>query len=562
MPSEIAYDNATHGIKRDSDGEPVTGSGNKVRTFHWGFEIGPLEPRMRYLKLRLDDGQEYPPSVSRGTVDAQLTESGVTVEEAVSDFISALFRHAKEEMIERFGETMVSTTPIRVILTVPAVWSDAAKDATLRAAEKAGMGTNIRMISEPEAAANYAINAINSDRKILNASDSFIVLDGGGGTVDLISYKIVSLDPLRLQEAAPGIGALCGAAFLNLRFEDLIRTRLGAAAFDRLRESLPMLWPAAVKEFENSVKRNFDPSKSKTKYDKKKYFITFPGAPNDPEAGIKDGYITIHSAEVAEIFRPIIDSVIDLVERQRMTLAANGLTAKGVILVGGFGQSKYLHACLKQRFADQDPLPTYSQATAGTPPGSEGPRFQILQPPNPWTAVVRGAVLSGLETGVIVSRKARRHYGVITNRTWDRSKHSPNNKYWCETMGEWRADNQIDWCIQRGQDLPVDKPVMLPFSYVWTFQKRFPSSVNPKIIVSDAVDAPSEYVKSAETRVLCQLPANLKDVPRDCFGFCIKNERKLRELEIEVGVVVDSGSLNFDLRVDDIVYGKVRADYE
>ncbi|THV63544.1 hypothetical protein D6D28_10593 [Aureobasidium pullulans] len=370
------------------------------------------------------------------------------------------------------------------------------------------------------------------------------------------------LDPLRLQEAAPGIGALCGAAFLNLRFEDLIRTRLGAAAFDRLRESLPMLWPAAVKEFENSVKRNFDPSKSKTKYDKKKYFVTFPGAPNDPEAGIKDGYITIHSAEVAEIFRPIIDSVIDLVERQRMTLAANGLTAKGVILVGGFGQSRYLHACLKQRFADQDPLPTYSQATAGTPPGSEGPRFQILQPPNPWTAVVRGAVLSGLETGVIVSRKARRHYGVITNRTWDRSKHFPNNKYWCETMGEWRADNQIDWCIQRGQDLPVDKPVMLPFSYVWTFQKRFPSSVNPKIIVSDAVDAPSEYVKSAETRVLCQLPANLKDVPRDCFGFCIKNERKFRELEIEVGVVVDSGSLNFDLRVDDIVYGKVRADYE
>lgn len=103
----------------------------------------------------------------------------MTTEEAVSDFIAAVYSQAKEAMSQKF-EGMISTTPIKVILTVPAVWSDAAKDATLRAAEKAGLGTDIRMISEPEAAANYAISSIDHKHKLLHVGDNFIIADCGG----------------------------------------------------------------------------------------------------------------------------------------------------------------------------------------------------------------------------------------------------------------------------------------------------------------------------------------------------------------------------------------------
>jgi molecular chaperone DnaK (HSP70) len=65
------------------------------------------------------------------------------------------------------------------------VWSDAAKNATRKAAEGAGMGgeggKGIRLISEPEAAAVYTLKAIQPNG--LNVGDNFVVCDAGGGTV-------------------------------------------------------------------------------------------------------------------------------------------------------------------------------------------------------------------------------------------------------------------------------------------------------------------------------------------------------------------------------------------
>ena len=52
--------------------------------------------------------------------------------------------------------------------------------------------------------------------------------DAGGGTVDLISYTVVKLEPvLEVKEAAPGTGALCGSTYLNRRFQEYLISRLG-----------------------------------------------------------------------------------------------------------------------------------------------------------------------------------------------------------------------------------------------------------------------------------------------------------------------------------------------
>ena len=57
--------------------------------------------------------------------------------------------------------------------------SDSAKDATLKAAEKAGMGNrhDLKLISEPEAAAVYTLKAIQPNH--LKTGDNFIVCDAG-----------------------------------------------------------------------------------------------------------------------------------------------------------------------------------------------------------------------------------------------------------------------------------------------------------------------------------------------------------------------------------------------
>ena len=55
-----------------------------------------------------------------------------------------------------------------------------------------------------------------------------MVCDAGGGTVDLISYTVVKLEPvLEVKEAAPGTGGLCGSTYLNRRFQEYLESRLG-----------------------------------------------------------------------------------------------------------------------------------------------------------------------------------------------------------------------------------------------------------------------------------------------------------------------------------------------
>jgi molecular chaperone DnaK (HSP70) len=92
-----------------------------------------------------------------------------------------LKQHVLQQVEERFGENMCASAKIEYILTVPAVWSDAAKDATMKAASLAGMNEddNLSMVTEPEAAALCALKTIAG----VNAQDEdvWIVCDAGGG---------------------------------------------------------------------------------------------------------------------------------------------------------------------------------------------------------------------------------------------------------------------------------------------------------------------------------------------------------------------------------------------
>lgn len=103
-----------------------------------------------------------------------------------------------------------------------------------------GAKSEIQMISEPEAAAVYTLKSMQPHH--LSVGDNIIVCDAGGGTVDLIAYKILSLSPLRVDESAMGTGGLCGSAFLNYRFEAYVRERLGASKFEEMKTKKAKTW--------------------------------------------------------------------------------------------------------------------------------------------------------------------------------------------------------------------------------------------------------------------------------------------------------------------------------
>lgn len=141
------------------------------------------------------------------------------------------------------------------------------------------------------------------------------------------------------------------------------------------------------------------------------YVIPVPGLANNAELNIRRGKVTLSPQEMYEIFEPVILKVIKYVQGQ---IAACGETEiRAVLLVGGFGQNSYL----KERC--RDALKS----------------VEVLQPPNAWTAVVRGAVMMGLartnalRTVDVVSRKARKHYGIQLHTPFKEGKHDESKKY-------------------------------------------------------------------------------------------------------------------------------------
>lgn len=172
MPTEVAYD------------FPANAPPGADPTIKWGFQFRPEESRLRCIKLFLDRSQKLPFYVSPLDTAAQLKRFNKNVVDAVSDYLTQIYKHTMDTLTRRYGESFMVSTKVEFVLTCPAVWSDAAKNTTLLAAERAGMGSrsDIQMISEPEAAAVYTLKAIQPNH--LNVGDNFIVCDAGGGTVE------------------------------------------------------------------------------------------------------------------------------------------------------------------------------------------------------------------------------------------------------------------------------------------------------------------------------------------------------------------------------------------
>ena len=119
---------------------------------------------MQWFKLLLLDDQDLPEDV-RNSHQIQrarelLQNAGKTATEAVADYLRFLWEHAISKIRETLGRTVLSGTPFRVVITVPAVWNHKAVRKMRQAALDAGIleprlcsNTTLHFVSEPEAAA-------------------------------------------------------------------------------------------------------------------------------------------------------------------------------------------------------------------------------------------------------------------------------------------------------------------------------------------------------------------------------------------------------------------------
>jgi hypothetical protein len=75
---------------------------------------------------------------------------------------------------------------------------------------------------------------------------------------------------------------------------------------------------------------------------------------NAPILGNEEGYLILTGAEVAEIFEPLIAKILTLIRGQVTSLLEKDPHARlaGILLVGGFGENKYLFRRVREEFGE------------------------------------------------------------------------------------------------------------------------------------------------------------------------------------------------------------------
>jgi hypothetical protein len=126
----------------------------------WGFEAQGLNA---YVWTKLLLGKD---SRSENVIDTGLrdlygdkfmnTPPGKGPKEVVTDYLTGLYACVETRLKAR-SEVAFQLSPLEIWVTVPAMWTDAAKNATREAVLAAGFGSRpsdtVNVISEPEAAA-------------------------------------------------------------------------------------------------------------------------------------------------------------------------------------------------------------------------------------------------------------------------------------------------------------------------------------------------------------------------------------------------------------------------
>ncbi|KAI9770665.1 MAG: hypothetical protein M1839_003086, partial [Geoglossum umbratile] len=202
-----------------------------VLGYKWGFQVKHHERRQEWFKLALDpmtyvadDCVDFGKLYSNELADPpDYNRDAMTL---VTDYLTALRKHVEKEIPKQIGT--LSGIRTQWVITTPAIWSDRARDDTLRCAERARIsgGEKITITSEPEAAAAYTLKSLPVNS--FQLGDNIVICDAGGGTVDLITYRLTSVSPsLEVEESAIPGGGKCGGVFVNRIFEKMILQRLG-----------------------------------------------------------------------------------------------------------------------------------------------------------------------------------------------------------------------------------------------------------------------------------------------------------------------------------------------
>lgn len=334
-------------------------------------------------------------------------------------------QYLKDDLIETSGKRLadgnMKISEIQWVLTVPAIWNDAAKQFMREAAESAGISADkLTICLEPEAASllcrHLPVEKTLGREKSLasfKAGTVYIVLDAGGGTIDITVHQIKRSGEIR--ELHKASGGDWGGTKVDNAFEHFLGELVGKEVVSKFKDS----------HMEDYIElfRNFEIKKRETSLNNNakvtlrlplSFFetVTKISSRTLQECIIKTKYremLTVMGDKVrmdVDVMRSFFDdSVRNTLQHVEMLLGQPKVhDCSAIVMVGGFSESPILQEAVREKFSN----------------------LKIIVPDEAGLAVLKGAVIFGHNPKTIAERVCKFTYGVGTNHiTSPLCKHPP-----------------------------------------------------------------------------------------------------------------------------------------
>ncbi|XP_058882560.1 heat shock 70 kDa protein 12A-like isoform X2 [Acipenser ruthenus] len=409
--------------------------GNAARDFY--HDLAPSDSKhwlyLEKFKMKLH-------TTSTLSTETELLAANGKKVKALDIFAYAL-QFFKEQALKELSDQVGSvfhSSDVRWVITVPAIWKQPAKQFMRQAAYKSGLVTpdnpeQLIIALEPEAASIYcrklrlhqmidlssktAFNSYSSTETIgtgMTQGDRYVVVDCGGGTVDLTVHQI-RLPEGHIKELYKASGGPYGSVGVDYEFEKLLCKIFGADFIDQFKIKRPAAWVDLMIAFE-SRKRAAAPERTSPlninlPFSFIDYYKKFRG--HSVEHALRksnvdfvkwssQGMLRMNPDAMNALFKSTIDHIIqhlnDLFEKPEVC------DIKFLFLVGGFAESPLLQQAIQTML---------------------GGRCRIIIPHDMGLTILKGAVLFGLDPSVIKVRRSPLTYGVGVLNRYMQGKHPP-----------------------------------------------------------------------------------------------------------------------------------------
>ncbi|KAK9766195.1 hypothetical protein K7432_004904 [Basidiobolus ranarum] len=387
-----------------------------------------------YFKMNL-----YTDSVNAGLKIKAKNGDQVSATIVFSESLKYIKKSLMDQITKSSGH--MDESDIKWILTVPAIWSDAAKQVMKEAAELAGLrGVALQLALEPEAASLWVLQS--NDLRV-DVGSTYMVCDCGGGTIDVTVHAVDS-SQRKVKEAIPATGGDWGSTAIDRRVLALLERIFGQQRYKRMLQD-SMGYTKLLEDIE-SVKISFDIDTDIVLVLPESLASQTP----DDELSVEEAVSLYSSNENADFqllgsnflipatyfyktcMEPTINSTVAHVKG---ILGRNPGISK-IVLVGNFANCRPLQTKFIESFRSVD----------------------VIIPNLPGDAIMKGAVLFGANPALVTSRKLRFTYGERVAHVFDESIH-PESKAITTKRGTKHCNDIFDRLAIMGEEMAVGEEV-------------------------------------------------------------------------------------------------------